>query len=78
MSPVLEDRLKEMLALSEKDLQDLRDKFLSIPLPTLQYAHMGRTERHYLGREHSRQAIWSSRQQREYEIFGFCLTQRYE
>jgi hypothetical protein len=83
MTSILEDRLKKLLGLSEQDLQDLRDQFRSIPLPKLQYGY----QRTPLTWEQLQDIILvennlaklsrSSSQQREYEIFRFCLIHIY-
>ena len=83
MTSILEDRLQKLLGLSEQDLQDLRDQFRSIPLPKLQYGYQrtpltwDQLQDIILVENNLAKLSRSSSQQREYEIFRFCLIQIY-
>ena len=84
MTLALEGRLKKLLGLTDADLEDLRGQFQSIPLPKLQYGY----QQSPLSWEQLKDLILveknlaklsrSSSQQREYEIFRFCLRVKYQ
>lgn len=84
MTQVLEDRLKQLLGLTEKDLEDIRDEFPSIPLPNLQYGYQTapltweRLKEIILVEQNLAKLSRSESQQREYEIFRFCLRLKYQ
>ena len=83
MTLVLENRLKNLLGLTDTELEGLRDQFLSVPLPHLQYGYQKtpltweQLKEIILVEKNLAKLSRSSSQQREYEIFRLCLTFKY-